>query len=61
MREVVVEKRVTATIDGQGRTREILCQGQLDGKGVFRPTRCVGKFFSTPAASAVSVQQKIAA
>lgn len=46
MQEVVVQQRITVTIGGRIRVREIQYQGQIDGMGKFHPVRCVGKFFS---------------
>lgn len=47
MKEVVFQQRITVTIDGRTRVREIQYQGQIDGMGKFHPVRCVGKVFSS--------------
>lgn len=46
MKEVIFQQRITVTIDGRTRVREIQYQGQIDGMGKFHPVRCVGKVFS---------------
>ena len=45
-KEVVVQQRITVTIDGRTRVREIQYQGQIDGMGEFHLTRYVGKTLS---------------